>query len=1011
MKFAHDYAQALRSEQYPAQWLEAAIQYKQLKKAIKKVENELTSWGLHPDLLNLHWHPAVSSSLEEDDMIAGFHYTLREIEEPSRSLSPRFFLVVDRPAEDDAATYALADHGELSSSCFTFEAKGIKVAAPCAPHTAGDLQRFRGRHVIEIPLSYDAEFFGMVRHKLRALEELQLQQENEMNRNIQQLALQVSNAIQKPAPKSSALMYAWREIFRMYLEFQIFFSTEENRGGQRDAASACQRFASFEEVLKKSHLSRKLNKSGRHTLDLFLSFNRALLRSIKFLEINTTALRKILKKFDKHTALHAQPVFLNLVRPDIPAPENTAKTVCCAISKDLIGLVPQIDDYLCPICFAIAIKPRTQQNHCALCRDESVLDATGKNFDRELELFLFRYFPKEAKAKLRDNQKASNSDVYGELDSKDTPHHITGFGGVRAAEEVRAVISAVSIGQTCRKLYALSNTALLWRHHCLADFQYWDARHHLSEKLRLPAASTPWKALYADHHIADVAVSRLLDDMIAGGQAGRVQKYHNIVSFGYDAKDTLLRHALSNPFVHDNLARRYFSKSVLDFIHRSIAISTWASLRQDVKLPIEKALGAFDMFMSHIGKHDLDWMSSQLDDLATAIRLASLRFHELNPRQKAVCIADYLINHHLTGISDDADYHSLNHNFLGLALIDSAHNSLPLISAALYCAVARRLDLDAHPCGFPFHVHVIIKPQPGFDMNGSLLTGDRVGEFMYMDPFRSSEEVPISVLRDQLQYLGALTSSAAAFLSPYGTPETVLRCGKNILNSVSRLAHVRDAQVRENDLEVSNARHAALWSTVLLAKFDPVYELHGRVSEVNMIKRYLPALVESIDSSFAPDVVLVERYIVPLFHGTPEYDTLVQGFRAMRDTDEFPRRVRRRVAKPYHVRYLIGQVFTHRRYGYRGIIIGWDPHCEAEEQWMQDAGIDRLQSGRNQSFYHVMVEDKTLRYVAEENIRPIQPPWSELPQSFIERAGLYFKRWDTESRSFISNLQDIYPDD
>lgn len=52
---------------------------------------------------------------------------------------------------------------------------------------------------------------------------------------------------------------------------------------------------------------------------------------------------------------------------------------------------------------------------------------------------------------------------------------------------------------------------------------------------------------------------------------------------------------------------------MLGFIHRSTAISTWANLRQGANIPIEQALGAFDLFMS-VGTHDLDWVSDTLRD-------------------------------------------------------------------------------------------------------------------------------------------------------------------------------------------------------------------------------------------------------------------------------------------------------------------------------------------------------------------------------------------------------------
>ncbi|KAI5308110.1 hypothetical protein KEM55_006555, partial [Ascosphaera atra] len=75
MKFAHNYAQALQAERYPPQWLDAAIQYKALKKTIKKVENELLSLGLRPDILNLYWCPSEPGS--GGDNLGGFYYTLR----------------------------------------------------------------------------------------------------------------------------------------------------------------------------------------------------------------------------------------------------------------------------------------------------------------------------------------------------------------------------------------------------------------------------------------------------------------------------------------------------------------------------------------------------------------------------------------------------------------------------------------------------------------------------------------------------------------------------------------------------------------------------------------------------------------------------------------------------------------------------------------------------------------------------------------------------------------------
>lgn len=57
------------------------------------------------------------------------------------------------------------------------------------------------------------------------------------------------------------------------------------------------------------------------------------------------------------------------------------------------------------------------------------------------------------------------------------------------------------------------------------------------------------------------------------------------------------------------------------------------------------------------------------------------------------------------------------------------------------------------------------------------------------------------------------------------------------------------------------------------------------------------------------------------------------------------------------------------------------------------------------------VEDKSVRYVAEENIEIITPHVSELPRTLLAVAGKHFKRWDGVTRTFVSNMRDEYPDD
>lgn len=304
-------------------------------------------------------------------------------------------------------------------------------------------------------------------------------------------------------------------------------------------------------------------------------------------------------------------------------------------------------------------------------------------------------------------------------------------------------------------------------------------------------------------------------------------------------------------------------------------------------------------------------------------------------------LASWLRQNHLTGIESGLEYHALEHNFLGLAIKSPGHNSLPLISAVIYCYVAQKLGLDARPCGFPFHVHVIIIPPSGFDMDGKIVSDAGGGVPMYIDPFRDAQETPISNLRSQLDFLGTSDVDRAGFLGPLGVSDTVMRCSKNILNSIQSLPRP-DTQTASVD--VVSAKYAALWSIMLLA---------GQARPMDL-RNQLPWLMELFATKFPSDIFLVEQYIVPLFQGFFEHEHILESLHVMRAVDEIPKQVRRRSGGNKNIRFKVGQVFQHQRYHYRAIITGWDSECGAGEQWMRRMGIDRLQAGRHQSFYHVL---------------------------------------------------------
>ena len=75
----------------------------------------------------------------------------------------------------------------------------------------------------------------------------------------------------------------------------------------------------------------------------------------------------------------------------------------------------------------------------------------------------------------------------------------------------------------------------------------------------------------------------------------------------------------------------------------------------------------------------------------------------------------------------------------------------------------------------------------------------------------------------------------------------------------------------------------------------------------------------------------------------------------------------------------LGQCLQHKKYAYRGVIVGYDRRCSATDEWIEAMGVDTLPGGREQPFYHVLVDVRDrpgaqMTYVAQENIELDAPP-------------------------------------
>ncbi|KKY16325.1 putative f-box domain-containing protein [Diplodia seriata] len=493
-----------------------------------------------------------------------------------------------------------------------------------------------------------------------------------------------------------------------------------------------------------------------------------------------------------------------------------------------------------------------------------------------------------------------------------------------------------AIQLSTKRLHSLSQEPLLWRHLCRVHFRFWNPKHHLAVKLRQPIADVQWRRLFINRKQLDYEVDRRMD-MIIATQQNRANHIEWIAEQGYDVKSALLKHKNAGEGAEDVLARRFWSSAILTTIHRSIAMEEWCRLRKGESRSLERALGAYDMFVldSDEGLGDLDMIGEQLDELAQRFKDIHPEWRELSTQRRACWLVLFLRRWGYRGAPSER-YGQIAQNFIGLALSEKDHEALPLITNVIFCSVAERLEIDANPCGYPYHIYSIIKAPPQTTLQGA--------------PAPNLE-----------------------------TPDTI-------------------------------ALHAALWAWLYLERGDPIRggEEAGGIA-LHRRRILISKVVQQCLEFYPWEIWLVERYMASLFHDLPEEGDFLYIIQREHTADRNKKALKKRGAHTQNVRFRVGQCFKHKRYHYYGVIVGWDPYCNAGDDWMHAMNIDGLPNGRNQAFYNVLCEDSSSRYVAEENIQVTADP----PPEFLlnKLAGRYFRRWDTTESKFVSNIKDEYPDD
>ncbi|KAF9515370.1 hypothetical protein BS47DRAFT_1381548 [Hydnum rufescens UP504] len=294
-------------------------------------------------------------------------------------------------------------------------------------------------------LTTDAAFYQRLETAIQLLAEHQKRTQEEFSHTINTLARDLSHVTHPSSRSPTSDLYPWRQILQLWMETGIFESNIEKDRGERDVEAAARRLVLFANEVSKRWLNdhRTLkNKDSRAVLVQFLHLNMFLLELKKFHRANEEAVRKILKKHNKRTALRIPPAEQDRLLPmhTVLPPKSSDREIgslihilVVQVTEILLPVIPFIEGYECLICASIAYIPiRLRCSHlfcvrclvkmqkrglaeCPLCRSPTVLQADRTNVDAALKRFMVEWFPVETKEKEKANEREAAEEELREM--------------------------------------------------------------------------------------------------------------------------------------------------------------------------------------------------------------------------------------------------------------------------------------------------------------------------------------------------------------------------------------------------------------------------------------------------------------------------------------------------------------------------------------------------------------------------------------------------------------------
>ncbi|KAK3611713.1 hypothetical protein CHS0354_034382, partial [Potamilus streckersoni] len=282
----------------------------------------------------------------------------------------------------------------------------------------------------------------------------------------------------------------------------------------------------------------------------------------------------------------------------------------------------------------------------------------------------------------------------------------------------------------------------------------------------------------------------------------------------------------------------------------------------------------------------------------------------------------------------------------------------PISLSIVYSAVARRLGVVCEPVSLPSHFMLRWKEHLIFGLEQM---------YTYVDVFKGGAfmsvlDLPLEFNTSSIKV--ASPSQALHRLLIQISPMRWCQCVSvmvSILENLARIGHQR-GRIGDNLQCLRNALE--LWLIICPENMD-VRLRQVRVSLNLNIN--LPDVMDSLQ--WIADHDQTKKRLV---------DYLMQVTQDQMKSSEEKRH--KKEIKPkyrkgdHEVEFAVGMIMQHKRYHYKCVIYGWDPTCQATDEWIARMGVNNLPKKQYQAFYNVLVEDGTTRYAEQENLAPQENP-------------------------------------